>query len=98
MNTPVVRAYVETDWPAVCAVHDRARPYELERAVDPRAFRPMAQVAAGEEFFESRTLVACEADRVIGFVSWRDAYITWLCTSIRRTCAAASELDCWPKR
>src|SRR3954453_18597374 len=73
-----IRPYRDEDWPAVCAVHDAARPDELARSVDPRAFRPMAEVAGEELFFESETLVACEGARVVGFVSFRSPYFTWL--------------------
>ena len=38
----MIRAYCETDWAAVCAVHDRARPDELRGSCDPRAFVPLA--------------------------------------------------------
>jgi ribosomal protein S18 acetylase RimI-like enzyme len=73
-----IRPYTEADWSNVCAIHDRARPRELAGSADARAFRPMADVAEEEEFFESKTLVACIEDRIVGFVSFRDAYITWL--------------------
>src|SRR3954447_10662311 len=73
-----IRPYHDEDWPAVCAVHDAARPDELAGSVDPRAFRPMAEVAAAELFFEAETLVAWEGARVVGFVSFRGSYITWL--------------------
>lgn len=73
-----IRNYHEDDFPAVCAVHDRARPDELRGSVPPEAFRPMADVAADERFFTSQTLVACDGGRVVGFVSFEGAYITWL--------------------
>ena len=74
----IIRPYVEADWHAVCAVHDRARPMELAGSTDPAAFRPMAEEAEEEEFFDSRTFVACTDDRVVGFVSFNGDYITWL--------------------
>lgn len=73
-----IRPYRAEDWPAVCAIHDRARPDELAGSVDPRAFRPMAEVAGAELFFESETLVACGGARVVGFVSFSGSYVTWL--------------------
>jgi ribosomal protein S18 acetylase RimI-like enzyme len=74
----IIRDYCDDDWQAVCAVHDRARPHELAGATDPRAFRPMAEEAEEEEFFDSRTLVACIEGRVVAFISFNGAYITWL--------------------
>src|SRR4029079_13305981 len=67
------------DWDAVCQVHDAARVLELAcGGVDPGAFLPMANVAEDEEFFDSETLVACMDGRVVGFISWNGAYITWM--------------------
>jgi len=77
-----IRSYLSSDWEQVCTVHDQARVQELSRgSVDPRAFRPMAEVAERDEFFVSETLVACIGVSVIGFVSWHDAYISWLYVS-----------------
>jgi len=73
-----LREYREDDFDAVCAIHDGARLDELDGSVDLRAFAPMAKEAKDEEFFESRTLVACDGPRVVGFIAWRQAYITWL--------------------
>jgi ribosomal protein S18 acetylase RimI-like enzyme len=75
-----IRNYTEADWESVCTVHDRARPMELSGSTDARGFRPMVEEAEEEEFFDSRTFVACDGigGRVIGFVSFNGAYITWL--------------------
>lgn len=76
---PRIRPYEAADWPAICRVHDAARGQELALGgVDARAFLPMEEVAGRDEFFDSETLVACEADRVVGFVSWNGPYLTWL--------------------
>ncbi|WP_425616185.1 DUF6714 family protein [Anatilimnocola sp. NA78] len=75
----LLREYTADDWPAVCQVHDAARVQELAAGqVDPRAFRPMLEVAKADEFFLSETLVACAGEAVVGFVSWNSSYITWL--------------------
>ena len=74
----ILRPYTPDDFEAVCAVHDRSRPYELAGSTDPRGFRPMVEEADAEEFFVSETIVACIDDRIVGFVSFYDAYITWL--------------------
>jgi GNAT superfamily N-acetyltransferase len=77
--TVVVRAYAPADWPALCRVHDAARVIELAHGgVDPRAFLPMEAAAGADGFFVSETLVACVDDDVVGFVSWRGAFVTWL--------------------
>jgi ribosomal protein S18 acetylase RimI-like enzyme len=74
-----LREYAHPDWPAVCRIHDAARVLELAAGhVDPRAFRPMVQVAEADEFFASQTVVACCGDAVVGFISRNGAYITWL--------------------
>jgi ribosomal protein S18 acetylase RimI-like enzyme len=79
MAVPVIlRDYEQSDWESVCAVHDASRPDELRGSVDPRAFKPMAEAAQEDLFFDSETVVACEGERVVGFVSFRRAYITWL--------------------
>ena len=75
----IIRRYDSADLPHVYRVHDLARVVELARGgVDPRAFRPMEEVADADEFFVSETLVACDGPNVIGFVSWKGDYITWL--------------------
>lgn len=62
----------------VCSIHDTARVQELAAGgVNPRAFRPMHEVAQVDEFFDCETMVAC-LDNVVGFVSWNGSYITWL--------------------
>jgi GNAT superfamily N-acetyltransferase len=73
-----IRAYQKADWPGLCAVHDRSRPDELAGSVDARAFRPMADAAEADEFFDSETLVATVGDSIAGFVSWNREYVTWL--------------------
>jgi ribosomal protein S18 acetylase RimI-like enzyme len=105
MNREVsIRPYRDEDWPAVCAVHDAARPDELAGSVDPRSFRSMAEVAGEELFFASETLVACEGTRVAGFVSYRGSYITWMYVApsayrrgIGRTLLREAMKRCGPK-
>jgi ribosomal protein S18 acetylase RimI-like enzyme len=78
-STVTIRWYVPEDWASVARIHDLARVQEIAcGGIDPRAFRPMSEVAAEDEFFVSKTLVACDSDEVIGFVSWNIDYITWL--------------------
>jgi ribosomal protein S18 acetylase RimI-like enzyme len=75
----VTRAYRDADWPAVCAVHDRARPDELRGSCDPRDFVPLAEDRSdGENFRRSRKFVACIGERVVGFVGVDGTYLSWL--------------------
>ena len=75
----MTREYCDADWPQVCRVHDLARVVELASGgVDARAFRSMEEAAEADEFFVSETLVACAANKVVGFVSWNGEYVTWL--------------------
>ncbi len=75
----LLRDYTPADWNAVCAIHDAARIQELASgSVDLRAFKTMAEAAEGDEFFASRTVVACCEGIVAGFVSWNGSYLTWL--------------------
>ena len=74
----VVREYERSDWEAVCGVHDRARPVELESLGDAVSFRPMAEVAESDRFFDGETHVAKVDGEVVGFVTVNDDEITWL--------------------
>jgi GNAT superfamily N-acetyltransferase len=44
----------------------------------PEEAAPMAQVAEEEGFFAGRTFVACEGERVVGFITIRGDEIQWL--------------------
>jgi len=78
-ETILIRPYVGDDWTSVSRIHDLARVGEIANGgIDSRAFRPMSEVAAEEEFFDSQTLVACAAGAIVGFISCNIAYITWL--------------------
>ena len=84
-----LRGYQPSDWQSVCAVHDASRPDELRGSVDARAFKPMAEAAQEDQFFESETVVACDGERVVGFVSFCGATSPG-CTYTRSTTAAGS--------
>jgi ribosomal protein S18 acetylase RimI-like enzyme len=74
-----IRAYRDEDFQAVCAVHDRARPDELRGSCDPRAFVPLAQEQQDLVSFQrSDKYVACQGDRIAGFVGVDGEYISWL--------------------
>jgi GNAT superfamily N-acetyltransferase len=75
----LIRDYRDEDWLAVCDVHDRARPLELRGSCDPRAFVPLAQDQAyADDFRDSKKLVACLADQIVGFVGVNKQCISWL--------------------
>jgi ribosomal protein S18 acetylase RimI-like enzyme len=75
----VIRPYCDADWPAVCAVHDRARPDELRGSCDPRAFVPLAEEQDDPESFQrSRKFVACRGAQIVGFVGIDGTYLSWL--------------------
>lgn len=79
LNSVIIRAYRDEDWPAVCAVHDRARPDELHGSCDPRAFVRLADEQEDAADFErSRKFVACSGDQVVGFVGVDGTYLSWL--------------------
>ena len=73
-----IRVYEEKDWPAICRIHDMARPDELRGSCDPRAFVPIEQDAEVEDLKRCRKFVACDGERVVGFVGIDDDYLAWL--------------------
>jgi len=72
------RKYKGTDWNDICQIHDRARPDELRGSCDPRAFVPIEQDKEVEELKTSRKFVACDNEKVVGFVGVDDKYLAWL--------------------
>ena len=75
----VVRPYLEADWGAVCAIHDRSRKDELAGSCDPRAFVPLAaEQEDALSFHRSRKFVACLGNPLVGFVGIDGSYVSWL--------------------
>lgn len=72
------RDYQNTDWTAICQIHDRARPDELRGSCDPRAFVPIEQDSEVEDLKRSQKFVACDGDKVVGFVGVDEKYLAWL--------------------
>src|SRR5258708_27202616 len=75
-----IRPYHDEDWPAVCAVHDAARPDELAGSVAPPAFPPLEEGAGAECFFEAEKLVPPAGDcggRGVGFVAFQTPFHSW---------------------
>ncbi len=74
-----LRAYCDEDWPAVCTIHDRARPYELEGSCDSQAFLPLADDHDDlETFHRAEKFIACLAEDIVGFVGVDENLISWL--------------------
>jgi class 3 adenylate cyclase/ribosomal protein S18 acetylase RimI-like enzyme len=79
VNRLLIRDYRDADWPAVCAVHDRARPDELRGSCDLRAFVPLAEEQEDAESFQrSHKFVACVGEQIVGFVGVDGTYLSWL--------------------
>jgi len=72
------RGYQEADWKAICNIHDRARPDELKGSCNPRAFIPIEQDEEVEDLKRSQRFVACDEDKVVGFVAVDKKYVSFL--------------------
>jgi len=75
-----VRDYRQSDWPAICRIHDLARLVEVGRFVPWDAIVPMARTAHAEGFLASQSSVACVDDAesgVAGFISIAGSELTW---------------------
>lgn len=77
--TIMLRAYCDEDWSEVCAIHDRARPYELDGSCDPGSFVPLAHEQGDiDDFHRSEKFVACLNATIVGFVGIDENLISWL--------------------
>jgi len=72
------RDYQDSDWPAICHIHNRARPDELKGSCDPRAFIPIEQDLEVEDLKRSKKFVACDEDQIIGFGAIDEKYVSFL--------------------
>lgn len=72
------REFKDEDWKAICKIHDRARPDELLGSCDPRGFIPIEEDEEVEDLKASHKFVACEDDKVVGFVGVDEDYLAWL--------------------
>lgn len=73
-----LRPYQETDWQALCEIHDLARLDELRDSVGLDAFLDLETTWESEGLMAGELWVACLAGRVEGFVAFSDDEITWL--------------------
>ena len=76
-----IREYQARDWDAIAAIHDRARLDELRVSVGVEAFLSLARTYEEEELFAGEVWVACQDNRVVGFIAFADDEITWLYVS-----------------
>jgi ribosomal protein S18 acetylase RimI-like enzyme len=104
----VIRDYREADWPAICRVHDRARPDELLGSYDARAFIPLAQDSEAESIKACDMFVAQLGDEVVGFAGIDAPYLAWLYVdpahyrrgigrSLLRHCLSRMGADAWTR-
>lgn len=73
-----LRPYRQEDWPCLCAIHDEARRHELQAACLMDAYLTLEQTAQNEGLFDGELVVAELGGRVLGFVAWCQAELTWL--------------------
>jgi ribosomal protein S18 acetylase RimI-like enzyme len=74
-----IRPYFEIDWEAVCQVHDRAQPGEFAGVCVPRDLTPLAENPyLNKIFYPCRKFVACDGDKVVGFVAVYKNHISLL--------------------
>lgn len=73
-----IREYQQTDWAAICTVHDLARPDELRGCCDIRAVIPIEQDEGVADLLQSTKLYAEHEGEVIGFVGLIGDSIAWL--------------------
>jgi ribosomal protein S18 acetylase RimI-like enzyme len=78
MSAVLIRAYDDSDWPALCRIHDAARPDELRGSAGLDAFLTLEQTAEGEGLFDGLLRVAETGAQVTGFVALDGDEITWL--------------------
>ena len=73
-----IRDYRPADWPAICRVHDRARPDELRGSYDARAFIPLAKDPEGEYIKVCNIFVAQDGIEIVAFAGIDEPYLAWL--------------------
>jgi len=78
MTDVAIRDYRPEDWPAVCRVHDRARPDELRGSFDARAFVPLAEDPDAKSIHACKLFVAERNDEVVAFAGIDPPYLAWL--------------------
>jgi GNAT superfamily N-acetyltransferase len=102
----IIRDYRPGDFPAICRVHDRARPDELRGSYDPRAFIPLAEDPESKYIDACVMFVAEQGEEVVAFAGIDDPYLAWLYVdpshyrrgigrALLRHCVERLSLDAW---
>ncbi|MGL5083045.1 MAG: GNAT family N-acetyltransferase [Microcoleaceae cyanobacterium] len=74
-----IRPYLDQDWEAICQVHDRAQPSEFEGIFDSSLVAPLAENFKIRNILpQSLKFVACEGEKVVGFIIMNDHSINLL--------------------
>jgi ribosomal protein S18 acetylase RimI-like enzyme len=74
-----IRPYCESDWEAVCQVHDRAQPGEFVDSDNQYPLIPLADNQNVCKIFPAcYRFVACDANKVVGVIAAYQSYITLL--------------------
>ncbi len=84
--TITIRPYQQTDWQAVCRVHDASRQLEVKNFIPQGVILAMADYAEKDGFFESQVFVAVDSsvqntvpnNHVLGFIAIKNDELTWL--------------------
>lgn len=75
----LIREYHESDFPALCAIHDAARKIELHYAKLDDAFLPLVDVVESEGLFEyAHVEVGVAGGEVVAFMAYSDEELAWL--------------------
>ncbi|MEO0349125.1 MAG: GNAT family N-acetyltransferase [Cyanobacteria bacterium P01_A01_bin.15] len=78
-RTIALRAYCDEDFPAVCAIHDRARLFEVQDVYDLKTLmRLIGEEGDFENFHHSEKFVACLGETIVGFVGVDESLVSWL--------------------
>lgn len=80
-NAIALRPYKDSDWAAICRIHDRARPQEVAGIMPPGTSAPLEKAAVDEGLFDSQLFVACQnggRGPVTGFAAIENGLLTWL--------------------
>lgn len=79
MNCTIRDYDAASDWEAICRIHDRARPLELQGSCDARAFVPLAEDPESARIAACQMWVATTPDvGIVGFAGVEDRYVAWL--------------------
>lgn len=73
-----IRDYQTSDWDAVCDVHDRARPLEVQNFMPPEEIETLVEAYEEDGFFDGQQFVAEQEGNIVGFVCIDGEELTWM--------------------